>query len=125
MDPELQALLLRAGAMPGSRFVLASDGRLMLGAWDNGGKAVAETRSWLPKAFEIIGSLPRDRRQVYFDRNAALFPEEGWLIENKTLEANGGDHLVEFVESTRDELKRFESANWIVRLMGPVRQRAD
>ena len=121
MGRELQALLTSAGARPDDSFVLASDGRLMLGAWDVNGSPVIPSRSWLPKAFEIVGSLPENRRQVYFDRNAATFPEEGWLIENKSLEANGGDHLLKFVESTRTELRRFESQNWIVRRMGPVR----
>ena len=121
MDPELEALLTRAGAKPDDSFVLASDGRLMLGAWNTGGLLTLSSSSWLPKPFEIVGSLPEARRQVYFDRNAARFPRQGWLIESRTLEANGGDHLLEFAESSRSELMRFESANWIVRLMGPVR----
>ena len=122
MDPELETLLLAAGARPDrDAFVLASDGRLMLGAWHGSGATpVMSSRSWLPKAFEIIGSLPEQRRQVYFERNARSFPGAGWLIESKTLEANGGDHLVEFAGKTRKELKRLESANWIVRLMGPA-----
>ena len=36
-------------------------------------------RSWLPKPFEIIGSLPPARRQVYIDRNAAS-GIGGWLV---------------------------------------------
>jgi hypothetical protein len=121
MDPELEKLLLDAGARPQDAFVLASDGRLMLGAWNTGDSgSVVSARSWLPKPFEIIGSLPEDRRQRYFDRNARSFASEGWLITSKTLEANGGDHLEEFVESSRAELRRLESANWIVRLFGPA-----
>ena len=125
MDPELEILLVRAGAKPDDTFVLASDGRLMLGAWNQSGSAKLSAHSWLPKPFEIIGSLPESRRQVYFDRNAASFPGQGWLIEHKTLEASGGDHLLEFAESSRAELARAESTNWIVRLMGPARARGD
>lgn len=117
MDPELRNLLHSAGARPDDPFVLASDGRLMPGAWSTGS---LPSRSWLPKPFEIIGSLPERRRQVYLERNARTFPREGWLIESRTLEANGGDHLIEFTARTRRELKRFESSNWIVRLMGPA-----
>ena len=121
MDPELEKLLLDAGARPQDSFVLASDGRLMLGAWNTGDSgSVVSARSWLPKPFEIIGSLPEERRQQYFDRNARSFASEGWLITSKTLEANGGNHLEEFAESSRAELRRLESANWIVRLLGPA-----
>jgi hypothetical protein len=121
MGRELQSVLVAAGARPGDSFVLASDGRLMLGAWKVNGTPIIPERSWLPKAFEIIGSLPEHRRQVYFERNALAFPEQGWLIQHRTLAGNGTDHLLRFVESSRAELKRFESPNWIVRLMGPVR----
>ena len=121
IDPELQNLLVEAGAKPGDAFVLASDGRLMLEAWTDTAGTQLIARSWLPKPFEIIGSLPEARREVYLERNAQRFAEQGWLVTSKSLEANGGDHLEEFVTAARPELQRRESAHWVVRLLGPVR----
>ncbi len=112
LDPELESLLIEAGANPGDAFVLASDGRLMLESWSNGDMT---THSWLPKPFEIIGSLPEERRAVYLDRNARSFAQPGWLIQSKVLTAHGGDHLLRFVDSTRTEKRRLESERWIVR----------
>ena len=132
MEPELQALLVSAGAKPTDSFVLVGDGRLILPAWNSAGLPITtgnpaasralSSRSWLPRAFEIIGSLPEDRRQRYLERNARSLPDAGWLIQNRTLEANGADHLMSFVRSSRREERRFESDNWIVSRMGPARQ---
>jgi hypothetical protein len=129
MDGEVQELLLSAGATPDDYFVLLGDGRLMLGQWRAPGETPQPvTRSWLPKAFEIIGSLPEARRQVYFERNShppfgQLTP--AWFIESKTLNANGGDHLLRVIESSRVELKRLENEKWIVRLLSPVPRTSD
>ncbi|MGK2962632.1 MAG: hypothetical protein ACSLFK_10875 [Gemmatimonadaceae bacterium] len=112
IDPELESLLIAAGARPHDAFVLASDGRLMLESWSTGEMT---TRSWLPKPFEIIGSLPEARRATYLDRNARSFAQPGWLIQSKVLAAHGGDHMLRFVDSTRTERRRFESDRWIVR----------
>ena len=135
MDPDLQSLLAAAGAKPTDSFVLVSDGRLMLQAWNMSGLATATgtaeveralvTRSWLPKAFEIVGSLPEDRRQAYFERNARSFPGAGWLIQSKALSATGADHLLRFVKSSRREERRLENDKWIVSWMGPARRASD
>lgn len=135
MDPTLQSLLVQAGAKPTDPVVLASDGRLMLPAWSTSGvrttagnpdiSRVVGSYSWLPKPFEIIGSLGKERRQVYLDRNARTFAGPGWLVENKRLTANGGDHLLQFVDSTRREAQRLENGEWIVRLMGSAARRSD
>jgi len=117
IDQELESLLVAAGARPEDSFVLASDGRLMLEAWSKGDRRMT-TRSWLPKPFEIIGSLPEARRDTYLERNARSFAAPGWLIQSKVLTAHGGDHLHRFVDSTRTEQRRFESGKWIVRQLG-------
>jgi hypothetical protein len=117
MDADLESLLTTAGAKPGDSYVLLGDGRLMVPPWRSGAMV---TRSWLPKAFEIVGSLPEDRRQVYFERNAKRFPEAGWLVQSKSLTASGVDHFLRFVQASRREEKRFENAKWIVSWMGPA-----
>jgi hypothetical protein len=128
MDAELQALLDRAGAKPEDSFVLVGDGRLMLPPWRRPGNATAVgnrgdtrvmvTHSWMPKGFEIVGSLPENRRQTYFERNAERFPGPGWLIHSRTLTASGADHFLSFVKTSRPELARFESAKWVVSKLG-------
>lgn len=120
IDSELQSLLTSAGAEPHDAFVLASDGRLMLEAWRSPSGRELVTDSWLPKPFEIIGSLPENRRQVYLDRNAASFPGEGWLIESRTLSTNGADHLLRFLEAGRRLGSRRESEHWVVTKIQPA-----
>ncbi len=120
IDPELQTMLTSAGATPDDAFVLASDGRLMLEAWRTASGSRLVSRSWLPKGFEIIGSLPENRRQVYLDRNAASFPGEGWLIQSRTLTANGADHLLRFLEAGRRLGSRLESDRWVVTKIRPA-----
>jgi len=77
-------------------------------------------RSFLPRPFEIIGSLSPERRQAYFERNAARFPAGGWLVEHRSDTAHGQGHMLDFVRASRPTGRRFESADWIVSRMGPV-----
>ncbi len=119
MDAELQTLLASAGAGPDNSVVLASDGRLSLEDW-RGPVRQPVLNSWLPKPFEIIGSLPESRRQVYLDRNAARFPTHGWLIQSKVLTAGGSDHLIRFLESTGRLGQRLESKIWMVTRVQPA-----
>ncbi|HEU4877804.1 MAG TPA: hypothetical protein VFT21_00035, partial [Gemmatimonadaceae bacterium] len=82
MDQELEDLLERAGAKPTDSFVRIADGRLLLPAWHGPDSSrIMSDKSWLPKPYEIIGSLDADRRKVYIQRNAA---GRGWLIHNKS-----------------------------------------
>lgn len=76
MDSTLESLLKSSGVTRESPVVRIVDSRLMLPAWSD--HSVSD-RSWLPKPFEIIGSLPPARRQVYIDRNAAS-GIGGWLV---------------------------------------------
>jgi hypothetical protein len=109
--------------------VLVSDGRLLLPAWrmsqlptavgNPDGRRVFSTTSWMAKPFEIIGSLPPDRRMTYLRRDAESFPRAGWFIENRKHIAAGSEDMLAFVKANRPERARFESPNWIVRRMGP------
>ena len=129
MDEELQSLLTGAGAKPTDSFVLISDGRLLLPAWrmsqlpaavgNPDARRVFSTTSWMAKPFEIIGSLPADRRLTYLHRDAESFPRAGWFIENRKLVAAGSEDMLDFVKANRPERARIESPNWIVRRMGP------
>lgn len=129
MEPELQNLLVSAGAKPEDSFVFVGDGRLVLPAWritsnaraqNPGATRLMSDRSWLPRPFEIIGSLPRERRQLYLERNAYSFPHRGWLVENRRDTARNADHMLDFERRARREEARFESAGWIVTLLGPA-----
>jgi len=117
MEPSLNALLLEAGAKPSDPVVRIGDGRLMLPAWrprDPQGPKVVSPYSWLPKQYEIIGTLPPYRRQKYIDRLAQHLHLSGWLIHSK----NGGipdfDKQLADIQRTHVETKRFENKDWIV-----------
>ena len=119
MEPGLLEVLFHANAQPGDLYVRIGDGRLMLPAWTTSDRrgAVMSDRSWLPKPYEIIGSLPAERRQVYIDRNANSDSSGGWLIQSKHDTMPGYAALLAQIERTRHEVKRFENADWVVSWM--------
>jgi hypothetical protein len=115
IDPELQSLLARAGARPGDSFVLVADGRLMLERWVNpDGTRETVRRSWLPRPFEIMGSLRSERQDLYLERNARSFPEPEWLVRTRQPTGVGTAQFLRFVDSGLTELSRVESPRWIV-----------
>jgi hypothetical protein len=125
LEPALYTLLVQSGARPADSFVRIGDGRLMLPAWPAGSASsrVVSERSWLPKPYEIIGSLPPERRQTYIDRDARSIPTGGWLIHSKHDTIRGYSELRAQIERTRHEQRRFENDEWILSWMafGPPR----
>jgi hypothetical protein len=117
MDSSLAGLLAREGVKPGDPVVLIGDGRLMLPAWRSGGLTVMSDRSWLPKPYEIIGSLPAARRNVYIDRNRVSNPR-GWLIHSKADTIAHYDELHQKLLEGRAESRRIENDRWIVSWIG-------
>ncbi len=117
MEPSLNALLLEAGAKPSDPVVRIGDGRLMLPAWrprDPQGARVVSPYSWLPKQYEIIGTLPPYRRQKYIDRLAQHLHLSGWLIHSKRGGIADFDKQLADIQRTHVETKRFENKDWIV-----------
>jgi hypothetical protein len=117
MDSSLAGLLAQEGAKPTDPIVLIADGRLMLPAWTSGGTTVMSDRSWLPGPYEIIGSLPAARRNVYIDRNRVSSPG-GWLIHSKTDTIAHFDELQQKLLEGRVESRRLENDRWIVSWIG-------
>lgn len=100
MDPALESLLKTAGAKPSDPVVRIVDGRLVTPAWRGPDSTrIMSDRSWLPKPFEIISSLPPARRQVYIDRSART-GVGGWMIHHAT------DTIAHF----RDRVSEIEKA---------------
>jgi hypothetical protein len=118
MDSSLATLLAQEGAKPTDQFVLIADGRLMLPAWKSGDSTVMSDRSWLPKPYEIIGSLPAARRNVYIDRNRVSTPG-GWLIHSKADTIAHYGELHQKLLEGRAESRRLENDRWIVSWIGP------
>lgn len=117
MEPSLNELLLEAGAKPTDPVVRIGDGRLMLPAWrqrDSRGSRVISPYSWLPKQYEIIATLPPDRRQKYIDRLAQHLRLSGWLIHSKTGGIRNYDEQLADIQRTHVETRRFENNDWIV-----------
>ena len=118
MDSSLAGLLAREGVKPTDPVVMIADGRLMLPPWKSGGTTVISDRSWLPKPYEIIGSLPAARRNVYIDRNRISNPG-GWLIHSKADTIAHFEELQQKLLEGRVESRRVENARWIVSWIGP------
>jgi hypothetical protein len=117
MEPSLNELLLEAGAKPTDPVVRVGDGRLMLPAWrarDSLSAKVVSPYSWLPKQYEIIGTLPPGRRQKYIDRMARHLHLSGWLIHSKVDGIPDFDQQLADIRRTHVETRRFENKDWIV-----------
>jgi hypothetical protein len=117
MEPSLNALLIKAGAKPTDPVVRIGDARLMLPAWrpqSPDGPKVISPYSWLPKQYEIIETLPPDRRQKYIDRIAEHLRLSGWLVHSKTGGIPHFDVQLRDIQRTHVETKRFENKDWIV-----------
>jgi hypothetical protein len=118
MDQELEDLLRKAGAKPTDSFVRIADGRLMLPAWHGADSAhVMSDKSWLPKPYEIIGSLNAERRKVYIHRNAS---GRGWLVHNKSISIGGFDERLEEIREVYRIGQPFASGDWIVWPVTPI-----
>ena len=117
MPVELETLLRSRGAKPSDSFVRVVDGRLILPAWRNpDGSRTVSARNWLPKPYEIIGSLPAGRRQTYIDRAA---PVPGWLIHHTSDTIKRFDEHFAQILRTHETESRAERAGWIVYRMVP------
>jgi hypothetical protein len=117
MEPSLNELLVAAGAKPTDPVVRIGDARLMLPAWrprTPGGPKVISPYSWLPKQYEIIETLPADRRQKYIDRIADHLRLSGWLVHSKTGGIPHFDVQLKDIQRTHVETKHFENKDWIV-----------
>ncbi len=120
MDASLQSLLTQDGVKPTDPVVVIGDGRLMLPAWEIGGKKLTSDKSWLPKPYEIIGSLPAGRRDIYIDRDGKTWPG-GWLIHSKSASIAHFDGLQQKLLQGGLELRRLENDRWIVSWISRVR----
>lgn len=117
MEPSLNELLLEAGAKPTDPVVRIGDGRLMLPAWrprDPRGRRVVSPYSWLPKQYELIGTLTPERRQKYIDRIGRHRLLSGWLIHSKAGGIHDFDEQLSDIQRTHVETRRFENQDWIV-----------
>ncbi len=117
MEPSLNQLLLQAGAKPTDPIVRIGDGRLMLAAWrppKPGEPRVVSPYSWLPKQYEIIGTLPAARRRQYISRLADHLRLSGWLVHSRRGGITDFAQQLADISRTHVEIKRFENADWIV-----------
>ena len=110
MDSTLESLLRSSGVTPETPVVRIVDGRLMLPAWSDHSTS---DRSWLPKPFEIIGSLPPARRQVYIDRNAAS-GLGGWLVHHASDTVAHFDQRMEEIHRDYREIEKKSLGPWTI-----------
>jgi hypothetical protein len=124
MDPQLELLLRESGAKPTDPIVRIVDGRLLMPAWrgEDGSRIMSE-RSWLPKPYEIIGSLPPARRDVYLQRNA-LNNISGWLVHNRVNTIANFDARFAEIQRTHAVVGKYERGDWLLWYMRPLAQPA-
>ena len=124
MDSTLESLLRESGAKPGDPVVRVADGRLMLPAWRGEGVSrIVSDRSWLPKPYEIIGSLPPLRRQEYIDRNSRR-GLGGWLVHNRVETIADFNQRFAEILLTHRVARKYERGDWILWQMEPLAQPA-
>jgi len=125
MEPDLQQLLRAQGANPNDPVVLIADGRLMLPGWRSadGTTRMMSEKSWLPKPYEIIGSLSSGRRQAYLDRSLGRFRSGGWLVHDTARSMGKADQHIAQLASTHRVLRTAASGPWLVSWYAPVRSR--
>jgi len=125
MEPDLQQLLRAQGANPNDPVVLIADGRLMLPGWrsSDGTTRMMSEKSWLPKPYEIIGSLSSGRRQAYLDRSLGRFRSGGWLVHDTARSMGKADQHIAQLASTHRILRTAASGPWLVSWYAPVRSR--
>ena len=123
MAPGLQQLLRAQGAKPGDPVVLIADGRLMLPGWSSadGTTRTMSEKSWLPKPYEIIGSLSPARRQVYLDRSLGRFRSGGWLVHDTAGGMGKADEHIAQLASTHRVLRTAADGPWLVSWYAPAR----
>lgn len=117
MEPSLNELLLKAGAKAGDPVVRIGDGRLVLPAWRptaSGNPRIVSPYSWLPKQYEIIGTLPASRRRTYIKRIAEHLHLSGWLVHTKSDGIADYAQQISDISTTHVETRRFENKDWIV-----------
>jgi hypothetical protein len=91
----------------------------MLPAWHApDGRKVLSDKSWLPKPFEIIGSLPAPRRIVYIDRNGET-RIGGWLVHHASDTIAHFDERMAEIERTHQPVKKFTQGPWTLWRMEP------
>jgi hypothetical protein len=75
-------------------------------------------KSWLPKPYEIIGTLSPARRQVYIDRNAAK-AVSGWMIQHQSDTVRWfADHLKQ-IEQRHVPARKYAKGAWTLWWMEP------
>jgi hypothetical protein len=117
MESSLNEVLLKAGARAGDPVVRIGDGRLVLPAWRPtapGNPRMVSPYSWLPKQYEIIGTLPASRRRKYIRRIAEHLRLSGWLVHTKSDGIADYAQQIADISTTHVETRRFENKDWIV-----------
>ncbi|MDQ3081356.1 MAG: hypothetical protein M3R07_03985 [Gemmatimonadota bacterium] len=120
MDSSLAALAVRAGMKPSDPVFFTSDGRYLLPRWPELKDGIAETNklAWMPKNYEMISTLPPERRDAYITRFSNRIGRGGWLVQKKSEINPGYESVVRLIEETFVPVESFENAEWVIRRYG-------
>ncbi len=117
MDSSLAQLVVRAGMKPSDPVFFTSDGRYLLPRWPALSDGIAETNelAWMPKPYEMISTLPEERRDAYITRFSGRIGRGGWLVQKKSEINPGYQSVVALIEETFVPRETFENDTWVIR----------
>jgi hypothetical protein len=122
MDSSLAQLAVTAGIRPSDRVWYVSEGKFMLPRWpglDAEGKADINRHPWAAEPFEVIGTLPVARRDLYITRSQHR-QGSGWLIEKKSEINPAYSSVLGLIERSFSRTRSLENDKWLVYRYEPV-----
>lgn len=116
MDSSLASLAGRAGMKPSDPVFFTSDGRYLLPRWPRltGGIAATNELAWMPKPYEMISTLPQERRDAYITRFSGRVRSGGWLVQKKSEVNAGYQSVLRLIGREYEEGDSFQNERWII-----------
>lgn len=122
MDSSLARLAQTARIRPSDRVLYLSEGKFLMPrspSLDTDGKAEISHHAWAPEPFEVIGTLPVARRDLYLTRYQHR-QGAGWLIEKKSEINSDFSSVLEVIGRSFSRTKSLENDKWLIYRYDPI-----
>ncbi|HVF39112.1 MAG TPA: hypothetical protein VM939_04365 [Gemmatimonadaceae bacterium] len=116
MEKSLVSLAVQAGMTDSDPVFYVSEGKFIMPPWPIGPDKVVRTNetSWMPKPYEMIGTLPASRRDTYMNRFRERMGIGGWLIQRKADINPAYADLLDTLETSFQRVSAHENELWII-----------